>query len=163
MPSSFSLHKTMQNRLDKPGVSALLLWSRLIQAASFIVLGLSAVLLLAPSLGESLFYLVYFQQAGSPVPVPKEVLGYLRFANGVIGAVMAGWMLTIILLARGPFISGERYAWNAIAWPLIGWYLVDTCFSLAHGVWGNVLLNTATALMFGIPLFCSRRLFPHGA
>ena len=89
-----------------------------------------------------------------------ESIGEISLADA---AVMAGWMLTIILLARGPFISGERYAWNAIAWPLTGWYLVDTCFSLAHGVWGNVLLNTATALMFGIPLFCSRRLFPHGA
>ena len=136
-----------------------MMWSRLIQAAAIVVLGLSAVLMLAPTLGESLFYLVYFQQAGSPVPVPNEVQGYLRFANGIIGAVMAGWMLAIILLARGPFMTGERYAWKAIAWPLLGWYLIDTCFSVGHGVWGNVLLNTATAVMFGIPLIGSRRLF----
>ena len=135
------------------------MWSRLIQAASFTVLGLSAVLMLLPPLGESLFYLVYFKQAVSPVPVPNEVLGYLRFANGIIGAVMAGWMLTNIILARGPFMRGERFAWNAIAWPLLGWYLIDTCFSVAHGVWGNVLLNTATALMFGIPLIGSRMHF----
>jgi len=149
----------MQNHLDQPGSRALLIWSRLIQAASVILLGLGAALMLAPSLGESLFYLVYFRQAVSPVPVPEEVLGYLRFANGIIGAVMAGWMLTIILLARGPFMTRERYAWQAITWPLLGWYLIDTCFSVAHGVWGNVLLNTATAVMFGIPLICSRRLF----
>ncbi len=62
---------------------------------------------------------VYLQQAHSPVPVPDEVTGYLRFANGIIGAVMAGWMLTVIALARGPFLAGERYAWNAIAWPLL--------------------------------------------
>ena len=149
----------MQNHLDQPSSRALLIWSRLIQAASVIVLGLTAALMLAPSMGESLFYLVYFRQAVSPVPVPEEVLGYLRFANGIIGAVMAGWMLTILLLARGPFMTGERYAWQAIAWPLMGWYLIDTCFSVAHGVWGNVLLNTATAVMFGIPLIGSRRLF----
>ena len=149
----------MQNHLDQPSSRALLIWSRLIQAASVIVLGLTAALMLAPSMGESLFYLVYFRQAVSPVPVPEEVLGYLRFANGIIGAVMAGWMLTILLLARGPFMTGERYAWQAIAWPLMGWYLIDTCFSVAHGVWGNVLLNTATAVMFGIPLSGSRRLF----
>lgn len=135
------------------------MWSRLIQAASVIILVLSAALMLAPSLGESLFYLVYFQQSNSPVAVPEEVRGYIRFANGIIGAVMAGWMLTIILLARGPFMTRERYAWQAIAWPLVGWYLIDTCFSVAHGVWSNVLLNTATAVMFGIPLIGSRRLF----
>lgn len=137
----------------------LLLWSRLIQVAAAVVLALGAVLLLAPATGESIFNLVYFGQPASPVPVPAEAQGYIRFANGIIGAVMVGWMLSIIALARGPFLSGQRHAWQAIAWPLAGWYLVDTAFSVAHGVWGNVLLNTATAAMFGIPLLASRRHF----
>ncbi len=139
--------------------TALQFWSRLIQAAAAVVLALSAVLMLAPSLGEAFFYLVFFQQPASPVAVPIEIQGYLRFANGVIGAVMAGWMMVIIMLARGPFRAGERVAWNAIAWPLLGWYVIDTAFSAAHGVWGNVLLNTGTALMFGVPLWASRRHF----
>lgn len=137
----------------------LLLWSRLLQAAAVVVLALSAVLLLAPSLGEAVFNVVYFQQPGSPVPVPPESQGYIRFANGIIGAVMAGWMMAVIVLARGPFRAGERFAWNAIAWPLLGWYVIDTAFSMTHGVWGNVLLNTGTGLMFGVPLLASRRHF----
>ena len=139
--------------------TALHFWSRLIQMAAAVVLVLSAVLMLAPSLGEAFFYFVYFQQPASPVAVPGEIQGYLRFANGIIGAVMAGWMMGIIMLARGPFRAGERFAWNAIAWPLLGWYVIDTTFSIAHGVWGNVLLNTGTALMFGVPLLASRRHF----
>ena len=139
--------------------AALQFWSRLIQLAAAVVLALSAVLMLAPSLGEAFFHLVYFQQPASPVAVPIEIQGYLRFANGIIGAVMAGWMMVIIMLARGPFRAGERFAWNAIAWPLLGWYVIDTAFSAAHGVWGNVLLNTGTALMFGVPLWASRRHF----
>ncbi len=139
--------------------TALHFWSRLIQMAAAVVLFLSAVLMLAPSLGEAFFHLVYFQQPASPVAVPIEIQGYLRFANGIIGAVMAGWMMVIIMLARGPFRAGERFAWNAIAWPLLGWYVIDTTFSIAHGVWGNVLLNTGTALMFGVPLLASRRHF----
>ena len=135
------------------------LWSRLLQAAACVVLALSAVLLLAPASGEAIFHIVYFGQPDSPVPVPPESRGYMRFANGVIGAVMAGWMMAIIALARGPFLAGERHGWQAIAWPLAGWYLIDTTFSMAHGVWGNALLNTATALMFGIPLLASRRHF----
>jgi hypothetical protein len=138
---------------------ALSFWSRLIQAAAGIMLGLSAVLMLAPPLGEAFFYLVYFQQPASPVPVPAEVQSYLRFANGIIGAVMAGWMMVILVLARGPFRAGERWAWQAVAWPLLGWYLIDTAFSMAHGVWGNVLLNTGTAVLFGVPLLGSRRHF----
>jgi hypothetical protein len=46
---------------------------------------------------------------------------------------------------------------------LAAWYVVDTAFSAAHGVWGNVLLNTGTALMFAVPLWASRRHFARQA
>ena len=59
-------------------------------------------------------------------------------------AVMAGWMICIIMLAKGPFLEGRRHAWNTIAIPLASWFLIDTVFSIAHGVWSNVLLKTAT-------------------
>lgn len=70
------------------------------------MLGLSAVLLLAPSLGERVFNLVYHQLVG-PVEVPGTTVGSIQFANGIIGAVMAGWMIGIIMLARGPFVAGQ--------------------------------------------------------
>ena len=72
---------------------------------------------------------------------------------------MAGWMICFILLARGPFLEGRLQAWNTIALPLAIWFLIDTVFSIAHGVWGNVLLNAATGLMFGVPLLLSRQYF----
>jgi hypothetical protein len=134
-------------------------WSRLIQAADAVVLTLSAVLILAPDLGERVFNLVYFQQLSSVVPALAHVAGYIQFANGIIGAVRAGWMFTIIMLARGPFQAGQALAWRTIAYPLAGGYAVDTAVSIAHGVWGNVLLNTGTALMFVIPMVASRKHF----
>jgi hypothetical protein len=151
--------KMTQNHLDTTSDPALLFWSRLIQGAAAVVIVLSLTLLFAPRLGESIFNLVYYNQFSSPVEVPRPALGYIWFANGIIGAVMAGWMICIIMLARGPFVEGSLHAWNIIAIPLAGWFLIDTAFSLAHGVWGNVLLNTATGLIFGIPLLFSRRHF----
>ena len=142
-------------------LAPLVFWSRLIQAAA-VVLTLSAVLLLAPDLGERVFNLVYYQQLSGPVQAPAPVAGYIRFANGIIGAVMAGWMFMVIMLARGPFVAGQALAWRTIAYPLAGWYAVDTAFSAAHGVWGNVLLNTGTAVMFSIPLPASRKYFGTG-
>jgi hypothetical protein len=63
-------------------------------------------LLLAPRLGEAIF-----NQVSSPVEVPSQALGYIWFANGIIGAVMAGWMICIISLARGPSAEGRLHAW----------------------------------------------------
>jgi hypothetical protein len=40
--------------------------------------------------------------------VPSLAHGCIWFANGIIGAVMAGWMICIILLARGPFLESHR-------------------------------------------------------
>ena len=151
--------KREQDAADAAVAPALLVWSRLIQAAAAVVIVLSLTLLLAPRLGESIFNLVYYHQLSIPVDVPSLALGYIWFANGIIGAVMAGWMICIIMLARGPFMMGQRHAWNIIAMPLAGWFVIDTAFSIAHGVWGNVLLNTATGLIFAIPLFFSRRHF----
>ena len=151
--------KRSQDPANATAAPALLFWSRLIQGAAAVVIVLSLTLLLAPRLGEAIFNLVYYHQLSGTVEVPSLALGYIWFANGIIGAVMAGWMICIILLARGPFLEGRRHAWNAIAIPLGGWFLIDTAFSIAHGVWGNVLLNTATGLMFGIPLLFSRRHF----
>ena len=151
--------KMAQDPADETAVSALLFWSRLIQGAVAVVIILSLTLLLAPRLGESIFNLVYYQQLSVPVEVPSLALGYIWFANGIIGAVMAGWMVCILMLARGPFVEGRLHGWKTIAIPLASWFLIDTAFSIAHGVWGNVLLNTATGLMFGIPLLFSRRHF----
>mgnify|MGYP000007451080 FL=1 len=148
-----------QDSADAAATPALLLWSRLIQGAAAVVIVLSLTLLLSPHLGEAIFNLVYFHQLSIPVEVPSLAHGYIWFANGIIGAVMAGWMICIILLARGPFLEGQLHAWNTIAIPLASWFLIDTAFSIAHGVWGNVLLNTVTGLMFGIPLLFSRRHF----
>jgi len=151
--------KITQDPADATAARALLFWSRLIQGAAAVLIALSLILLLAPRLGEAIFNLVYHHQLSIPVEVPSLALGYIWFANGIIGAVMAGWMICIIMLARGPFVEGQLHAWNTIAIPLASWFLIDTVFSIARGVWGNVLLNAATGLMFGIPLLFSRRHF----
>lgn len=132
-------------------------WSKLIQLAAAVMLLLSAILLLTPAIGEALFNLVYFYQLERPAEIVEPAVGYVQFANGVLGAVMAGWMVGIIMVARGPLIDGQPYAWNLIAIPLATWFVVDTAFSINHGAWGNVALNVSTAIMFSIPLLAARR------
>jgi hypothetical protein len=80
-----------QDCSDAAATPALLLWSRLIQGAAAVVIVLSLTLLLSPRLGEAIFNLVYFHQLSMPVEVPRLAHRYIWFANGIIGAVMAGW------------------------------------------------------------------------
>ena len=106
-----------QDCADAAATPALLLWSRLVQGAAAVVIVLSLTLLLSPRLGETIFNLVYFHQLSMPVDVPSLAHGYIWFANGIIGAVMAGWMICIILLARGPFLEGRMHVWNSSVSP----------------------------------------------
>jgi hypothetical protein len=134
-------------------------WSVWLQVAAGMLMLLSAVLLLAPSLGLAIFSTVYFLQPEFPVATPAAVVTYIRFMHGVLGAVMLGWMVAVLALARGPFVQGERSAWHAIAVSASVWFLIDTGYSLWHGVWGNVALNLATITMFAVPLIGSRKHF----
>ncbi len=139
-------------------VSRLRLCSVGLQAAAGVVMALSAVLLLAPSLGIAIFSTVYFLQPEFPVAAPAPVAAYIRFMHGVLGAVMLSWMAVVVALARGPFVEGHNFAWNTIAVSLSAWFLIDTSHSLWHGVWGNVALNLVTVTMFAVPLIGSRKL-----
>jgi hypothetical protein len=134
-------------------------WSVWLQAAAAVVMALCTVLLLAPSLGLAIFSTVYFLQPEFPVPVPAPAEDYIRFVHGILGAVMLGWMVAVLALARGPFLKGQRHAWNTIAVSVGAWFLIDTGYSALHGVWGNVVLNSFTAATFAVPLIGSRKHF----
>jgi hypothetical protein len=139
--------------------AALRFWSVWLQAAAAVMIALCAVLLLAPSLGLAIFSTVYFLQPEFPVPVPLAVDAYIRFVHGILGAVMLGWMVAVLVLARGPFLNGQRHAWNTIAVSVGAWFLIDTSYSALHSVWGNVVLNLFTAATFAVSLIGSRKHF----
>jgi hypothetical protein len=134
-------------------------WSRALLVASTAVIALGSLLVLAPSVGGAFFNVVFFSRLSYPVPFPPEADAYIRVVNGVLGAVMIGWMVVVIRMARGPFRRGQLFAWNAIAWSIGVWFVVDTTFSLASRAFGNALLNLCTAAMFAVPLAASRRYF----
>lgn len=139
--------------------SPLRFWSSWLQAAAGVVMALSAVLLLAPSLGLAIFSAVYFSQPEFPISVPAPAAAYIRFMHGVLGAVMLGWMTAVLALARRPFVAGKRCAWNTIAVSVGMWFLIDTSHSIWHSVWGNVGLNLVTTVLFAVPLIAARKHF----
>jgi hypothetical protein len=159
MARSPGVREPVPTPTDRTNPSRLRLCSALIQFAALAVLFFGITLIIAPSAGEWIFNRVYYGQPVRPADVSGPALEYIRFANGIIGAVMIGWMICIIMIARGPFMSADPYAWKLIALPLAVWFLVDTGFSITHGIWGNVALNAAVGLMFGIPRLLSHRHF----
>lgn len=118
----------------------------------------SVIFLAAPPTGQRLFDAVYYLSLEGPA-LDEGAARYVQFANGVLGAMMIGWMTLTAIVANGPFRRGEAWAWTAIAASIGIWYVVDTTFSTAHGITGNVILNTIVAVAFGLPLAMTRRSF----
>jgi hypothetical protein len=113
----------------------------------FVVFGLAT---------QSLFKTLIYGTAPNPV-TGTEALRYTRFVYGVLGAVMFGWALALWFIVTGPLRQRQRWAWNAVAFSMLGWFLVDSSLSLLSGYGENAILNLAFGVMFAVPLYFMRR------
>lgn len=75
----------------------------------------------------------------------------------VLGGVMAGWVLMLIQLVRGPLRDGSGWALRVIASSLALWFVLDTGMSLALGYPSHALFNVPFAVALGIPLWRLRK------
>jgi hypothetical protein len=87
--------------------------------------------------------------------MPPEVLVYHRSVHAVLGGVIAGWAVTMAVVARSTF---DRRATprRAIGLGLVTWFVIDTAGSLFYGVWPNALLNVACAAGAAVALRLTR-------
>jgi hypothetical protein len=132
-------------------------WLRWLQAAIIITLLFGLGFIVAPSLMESLFNLLLFSDTTSPFA--PDATAYMRFAYGVLGAVMVGWAVSLWFTATGAFRRGEREGWLTITASIIVWYVVDSAWSVSVGFWQNAALNTVMLILFIIPLAATYRRF----
>ncbi|MEM7341754.1 MAG: hypothetical protein AAF467_24115 [Actinomycetota bacterium] len=82
--------------------------------------------------------------------------GYLRLVFGILGAVIIGWMATLVPVVRGPLRRREPWAWWAIVAAASMWFVLDTGLSLALGFVGHAVFNLGFAAALGVPLAALR-------
>lgn len=111
---------------------------------STLLFGLSIVFL--PQIIQPIFNLIIFNTPESPFD--EAATRYIVFIFGVLGAVMVGWMVALLFLAR----RVGREAWQAITVSVVVWYVIDTGFSLYSGYAANAVLNTVLMVAFAVPL-----------
>jgi hypothetical protein len=91
--------------------------------------------------------------------LPDDVVRYHRFANAVLGSVMAGFGSTLAWVTRRAFAVGEPWAWRCVATSVGVWFVLDTGSSAFLGVWPNVVLNLLSVAPFVPPLLFTWRHF----
>jgi hypothetical protein len=83
-----------------------------------------------------------------------------RFFFGIIGGTIAGYFLLQTLIVLFPFQKGERWAWHAIFWAILLWFVIDSTLSILHGALFNVwMINVPSLLIILLPLMFTYKNF----
>jgi hypothetical protein len=136
------------------------LWDRWLQTALIAVIVYSALLLLDGRAAGELFALLGFGMPSDALPPEGPAEQHLLLVYGVLGAVLIGWMTTLLMLARGPLRARNRWGWTTFACSFALWFVVDTTFSLAIGSPAHALFNLAFVLAVAPPLVAMRTEIP---
>jgi hypothetical protein len=71
---------------------------------------------------------------------------------GVMGAIMAGWGLTVAILVSQVWNTRQAWVWWSVAASVGLWFVLDTGQSLRYRVFANAAINTALLVALAIPL-----------
>lgn len=76
-----------------------------------------------------------------------------QFFFGIIGGTIAGYFFLQTMIVLFPFRKRERWAWHAIFWAILVWFITDSLLSIIHGAFFNVwMINIPALLVTIIPL-----------
>ncbi|MEM1327170.1 MAG: hypothetical protein AAGI23_14510 [Bacteroidota bacterium] len=120
--------------------------------------------LLAAFAGNSIFFElhneytkeVFFDGAAfSP-----EVLRLKNWLFGIIGGTIVGFHLLMVMLSEYGVKRREKWAYQAMWFGLLSWFLIDSGISIYYEAIHNVLIiNVVALVLIGLPLVMLRKAF----
>lgn len=141
----------------RPGVK--LFWWKWMVVSSWGVIAAGIAMVVLPDVMNRFFSLLFYNATDYYPSFGESASGYITFAHGVLGSVMAGWGVALLGVLHGQFRKGQRDGWLAIACSVALWFALDTAVSLIYGLWQNALLNLVVAELYIIPLVATFRQF----
>jgi hypothetical protein len=97
-----------------------------------------------------LFGILYCFAGLKILPVNRNVL--LDWESDIYGAIMIGWGTTLFLIGKLAFSRPDKQLMKILLYGINLWLLVEAAFSLYLGVYFNVGVDIAVALLFSFPL-----------
>lgn len=136
-------------------------WTNWLLAFSVIGVFLAIDVVVIPIIRETIgsFWYELFFGAGTYQALGETEVLFQQFLFGVMGAVMAGWMLLLAVIVHIPFRRGEKWAWYAIDASVLLWFIGDCTISLVVGFHANLWINIALLVAVMLPLLMTYRQF----
>ena len=86
---------------------------------------------------------------------PSSILpraSLLPWVSGIYGSVLIGWGVTLLLVGRIAFRTGDRSLFFALAIGIALWLVVEAIVSVSTGVLFNAGVDVAVAFLLLVPL-----------
>jgi hypothetical protein len=97
-----------------------------------------------------------FDTDGLPDPAKRA----FAFALIPAGATTAAFFVLVHMIVRHAFPRREAWAYRAVVWAVLVWFVVDSGLSALHGAWFNIAIaNVPCLLVLGVPLVYLRPYF----
>lgn len=131
-------------------------WRRSLVLTSLLIAVYAVALVVTGPTAARLFDALGFGMSSGRIP-DGAPHAYVLFIYGVLGSVLAAWMLTVAGIAACllPRVGSE--AWLVLVLPVLSWFVMDTGFSLVVGSWPHAAFNVIFLAALGIPLLGWRR------
>lgn len=92
-----------------------------------------------------------------PYLYPVDPVVVPRLVQGVLGATMVGWGVTLFLIARYAFKERRPELLRILLYGLLVWAPIDIAVSIFYEAWFNVALNLVIISAAGTPLILTER------
>ncbi len=135
-------------------------WCQWLLYSSLFFVGFGFVTAVAPNLAGIGIWSSKVDAIFFPDRVHPNAVALRSFMMALLGATTVGMYLLQTFVVAGPFRNRELWAWHAIVWSNLAWFLLDSGLSLLHGVSFNIYtINMFPLLLLGIPLVATRSAF----
>ena len=91
--------------------------------------------------------------------VPPGLPAYQSWFYGLLGSILIAWGINMFFITQNAFKRQEKWAWQALFFGLLAWYVIDSLFSLRYGVVFNAIINTVLFGLGMLPLIFTRKYF----
>lgn len=89
-----------------------------------------------------------------------NILEFKNWLFGIIGATIVGFHVLMVMISENSFKRKELWAYKAMWYGLLSWFIIDTAISIYYGAIHNVVIINIFALaLIGTPLVMTRKEF----
>jgi len=120
--------------------------------------------LLAAFASNSIFFEAYNSFTDELFFQGNEMNGaLLNFKNwlfGIIGGTIVGFHILMIMISENAFKKRELWAYRALWFGLLSWFVVDSGITMYYGAIHNlIMINLVALVLIGLPLIMTRNAF----